>query len=136
MLICNVGLTLAASEDPRASKRTLVKHSLCVRCLVRASELLSDPAALVLCAKHQVNPCVKENQMEWFQQHQLHGGRGGREGHRQSCLAPGKEALDEALVFHLVHVAHAGQQDLWFRGETTDQRGRTWMELLVGPSAS
>ena len=30
--------------------------------MVKASELLADPASLVLCAKQAVNLCVKENQ--------------------------------------------------------------------------
>lgn len=43
----------------------------------------------------------------------------------------GEEALDrEAFVFHLVHIAHPIQKDWWFKGETTNQRGWSWMERV------
>lgn len=45
-------------------------------------------------------------------------------------LRSGEEALDEAFVFRLVHTAHPLQKNLWFKGATTNQRGRSWVECV------
>lgn len=62
-LLSKVRQALAISQDPEAFKRTLAKGLVFGGHTARASELLADPASLVLCAKQAVNLCVKENQV-------------------------------------------------------------------------
>lgn len=45
-------------------------------------------------------------------------------------LNSGEEAFDEAFAFYLVHISHQVQKDLWLKGETTNQRGWSWAELI------
>lgn len=47
-------------------------------------------------------------------------------------LHSGEEAFDEAFAFHLVHISHPVRKDRWLKGETTNQRGWSWAELICG----